>query len=188
MRSTLIKQYYDVKKQYYTIPKRYYIDLPRARSQVKMEYLRKVYIDRAYEVFLKQLVDWYHVYYELPRDELYAYLLRNNKNLATIWSKMHQTKKQLLGLPYESRTPSGAKCSCPSTKTPLKVIGQIASEDLDLAKGDVATAIAKTQQLYDKISEMRKKPSCANVDTIINNRNRIYMVIVLIILLFFLGL
>ena len=180
-----VQEYYEVKNRYYTIPKRYYIDLPSSRSKIKIEYLRKVYVNRAADVFLKKLLDWYGVYYELPRDELYRYLLRNNKNLAAIWSKVNQTKKQVMGLPYESATVSGSKCTCPSTQTPAKIIK-------NLAKDDIKTAADKVKKLYDMINESRDKTSekinvkpCEAVNVIVSNRNRIYFVALFSVILFF---
>lgn len=180
-----VQAYYAAKKKYYTIPKRYYIDLPRDRYEIKKEYLRKVYVDRATDVFLRKLLDWYQVYYERPRDELYQYVLGSNQNLAAIWAKIHQTQKQILGLPYESTTPNGQRCSCPATKTPLKLIDNIVTTNLKEAKSDIAVAVNEVKALYDRISEEREQSelSCQNVDQIINHRNQIYLGSVIFILL-----
>ena len=183
-----VQEYYAAKQRYYTIPKRYYIDIPRERYQVKMEYLRKVYVDRAVEVFLKKLVDWYHLYYELPRDELYRYLLRSNQNLAAVWARVHQTQRQIRGLPYESTTPTGAKCTCPATPTPVKIMTNIVSDDINLVKDDLKTASEKVKQLYDDISKVREKQKeklCETADNVVKNRNYIYFGIILMIILFF---
>ena len=183
-----IQEYYAAKRKYYTIPKRYYIDLPRERYQIKTEYLRKVYVDRAIDVFLRKLVDWYRIYYELPRDELYRYLLRNNQNLAAIWSKVHQTQKQIRGLPYESATPSGAKCTCPPSQTPIKIISDMISSDINLTKDDLKTATDKVSQLYDDINQIKEKQKiklCDTADHVVKNRNSIYLWLIFSIILFF---
>ena len=157
-----------------------------------MEYLQKVYVNRAADVFLKKLVDWYSTYYELPRDELYRYLLRNNKNLAAVWSKVNQTKKQVMGLPYESATSSGSKCTCPATQTPVKIIKNLVSSDINLAKDDIKTAADKVKQLYDEISKVRDQATekitakpCEAGDTVVKNRNNIYFGILFAVILFF---
>ena len=188
-----IQEYYAAKEKYYTIPKRYYIDLPKERYKVKTDFLQKVYVDRATEVFLKKLVDWYHTYYELPRDELYHYLLRNNKNLGTIWAKTKQTQKQVSGLEYDSTTPSGALCSCPGTQTPVRIISDLVSSDINLATDDFKTAADKVKQLYDDINLSRenKMPhltTCQLADKVVNNRNSIYFTSIIIIVLFFIVL
>ncbi len=179
-----VQEYYAIKQRYYTIPKKYYIDLPSERYQIKLEYLQKVYINRAAEVFLKKLVDIYGNYYEMPRDELYLYLLGNNKNLAALWSKINQTKKQVLGLPYESATPSGSKCTCPATDTPAKVIKNLISSDINLVNDDLKTAADKIKQLYDNISQI-KESDTKPCETIVNNRNTIYFGLLSITILFF---
>jgi hypothetical protein len=150
--------------------------------------LKKLYVNRAIDVFLKKLLDWYQIYYQLPRDELYKYLLRNNSNLAAIIAKTQQTKKQLMGLPYEATTPSGSKCTCPATKTPINVIKNLISSDINLTKDDLNSATEKVQQLYDQINQVREKTKikpCQIADKIINNRNKIYFSAVMIIIVFF---
>lgn len=180
-----VQEYYAAKQKYYTIPKRYYIDLPRDRYEIKKEYLRKVYVDRALDVFLRKLLDWYQVYYERPRDELYQYVLGSNQNLAALWAKMHQSQKQILGLPYESVTKSGNKCSCPATKTPLKIIDDIVTNNLDLAKKDINIAVTKVKDLYDTISQEREQNEldCKKLDVIVNNRNNIYFTLLLTVII-----
>jgi hypothetical protein len=186
-----IQEYYAAKLKYYTIPKRYYIDLPRERYKIKTQYLEKVYVDRATEVFLKKLVDWYHTYYELPRDELYRYLLGSDKNLKNIVTKADQTQKQVRGLAYTSTTPSGSTCTCPGMQTPMKIVGEMVSTDINLAKDDLQTAVQKVKQLYDNIHAVRQKPrvhlsACQMADKVVNNRNQIYFGVIGAILLFFL--
>lgn len=182
-----IREYYAAKQRYYTIPKRYYVDIPRERYKIKTEYLRKVYVERTTNVFLKKLLDWYQIYYELPRDELYGYLLRNNANLAALWAKLIQSKKQVFGLPYEKTTPSGGKCSCPATRTPVKLVSNFVEEEVNLIKDDVKTAVNKVQNLYDNIGQIRSKyeiSSCQVADQVIENRNNIYLTILLSMVIF----
>lgn len=169
-----IQQYYDAKKKYYTIPKKYYIDLPKERYAIKTQFYRKVYIGRALDVFLKKMLDWYHVYYELPRDQLYLYLLRNNQNLAAVWAKMKQTQKQVRGLPYESTTPSGSKCTCPASQTPVKMISDLVQSNINVVKDDVNTAKNKVKDLYDQINNIREKQKqlvCNAADKVIQNKS-----------------
>jgi hypothetical protein len=186
-----IQEYYAAKQRYYTIPKRYYIDLPIERYGVQFEYLKRVYVNRAIDVFLQKLIDWYQIYYELPRDELYRYLLGNNQHLAAVWAKMKQTQRQVRGLPYESTTKNGQKCTCPATQTPVKIITSLVSSDLNLAKDDLKTATDKVKNLYDDLSKIRQKHQlkikpCEIGSQVITNRNRIYFGVLFSIILFFL--
>ena len=112
--------------------------------------------------------------------------------MAAVWSKVNQTKKQVLGLPYESATPSGSKCTCPATQTPAKIIKNLVSSDINLAKDDFKTAADKVKQLYDNISKVRDQAAekitvkpCAAGDTLVNNRNNIYFGSAFIVVLFF---
>lgn len=88
-----VKRYYAAKEKYYTIPKNIYIDQPREIYGVKGKYLKKIYLDRTKEVFMKSLAS---------EDALNA--LRNKG-------------RQWSGDDYMSETKSGAKCWCPGSKT-----------------------------------------------------------------------
>jgi hypothetical protein len=148
-----ILQYYAAKRKYYEIPKMYYIDLPRERYAIKAEYLRKVYVDRAYETFLHKLLNVNKRYVDRPRDELYRYVLGENKNLAALWAKVQISKKQINGQPYESTTKSGKKCSCPATQTPVTMVTNLVTDNIQAVKGDLSSAAQKMRDVYDKIHQ-----------------------------------
>jgi hypothetical protein len=116
--------------------------------------------------------------------------------LAAIWSKVNQTKKQVMGLPYESVTPSGAKCTCPATQTPARILTDIASSKLTVAKDDLKKAADQVKQVYDQVGTMKddviKKVAstrpCEVGDKVINNRNRIYFGLLLAVMIFFISI
>lgn len=167
-----ILQYYAAKKKYYEIPKMYYIDLPREQYSIKAEYLRKIYIDRAYETFLQKLLSVNRKYVDRPKEELYRYVLGNNENLAAMWAKVQQTKKQIKGQPYESATASGKKCSCPATRTPVQVVTNLVTDNIQAVKGDISLAAQKMKDVYDKIHQTQQNlpKACDLANKTINSR------------------
>jgi len=67
------------KRKFYDIPLEKYINLPLKKLMLTLKYAKKIYIDRAFDIFLKTLKKNYPIYYERPRDEFYNWLLEKNK-------------------------------------------------------------------------------------------------------------
>ena len=175
-----LRRYYWARRVYIEIPYRKYIELPFQRLKINLQYAKKLYIERAFSVFMRKLAGSYNPYYTQPRDELYLKVLRNNRNLAAAYAKIKQTKAQLEGKPYVSITPSGNKCKCPATKTPLKSlknkikdIGKFGAE----IKSELDRMIEETNNIYDTINNVKlpDPTKCKTYDDVIYNRKPIAM-------------
>lgn len=168
-----LKRYHWAKERYYIRPMRKYVTLPYKRYKVKAEFIKKVYVDRALEVFLKKVRESYPEYYTMPRNRFYKWLLGNNRNLAAVYAKAAQAKAQIEGKPYRSLTKRGKQCTCPGTETPVKMIQKKMEEQKDQALTDVDLMVKATNEVYDTITEAQKlvEPSCEKADTVIRNRH-----------------
>lgn len=170
-----IRKYYWARHNYYVLPWHRYITIPYERYKVKAQFAKKVYVDRAIEVFLKKLREMYPQYYTMPRDEFYKWLLGNNKHMAAVYSKAMQAKAQIDGRPYRSITEQGRQCMCPGTKTPLRMIKKTIKQQAKEAKTDIESLIAATNEVYDKVTKMQNAitPDCETADNVIKNRKTI---------------
>lgn len=172
-----IQKYLWAKRVYYEIPYRKYIELPIKRYKVKAEFAKKIYVDRAIEVFLKKLRDLYGPYYEFPKDELYKHLLDNNRNLAALYAKTRQATAQIEGKPYSSVTTGGKVCTCPATKTPISLIRKAVKTETSNIKNDLDAMITATNNIYDKLNRvqinMPDLDNCKTYDNVISNRRSI---------------
>jgi len=172
-----IKRYLWAKRVYYEIPYRKYIELPIKRYKVKAEFAKKIYVDRAVEVFLKKIRAMYDPYYKMPKDELYRHLLSNNRNLAAMYAKAQQAKAQIDGNEYTSITHSGKVCKCPANKTPISLINDAIKQETGNIKSDLNHMIDATHKIYDKLNNIEltlPDPSkCDTYDTVIDNRKNI---------------
>ena len=163
------RKYYWAKKHYYEIPYRKYIELPAKRYKVKLNFAKKIYIDRAIEVFLSKLLGTYPDKYIKPRDRLYDTVLSSNRNIAAIYAKSKQAKAQIEGKSYKSITPSGKVCVCPATKTPISQIKKAIKTETGQAKDDLDLLIEKTKEAYQKVNDIPD----LDCDTVIENRRSI---------------
>jgi hypothetical protein len=166
------RKYYWAKKHYYEIPYRKYISIPSKKYKVKVNFAKKMYIDRALEVFLSKLLGSYPKTYVKPRDRFYTMLLSSNKNLAAAYAKTKQAKAQIEGKSYKSITPNGKMCVCPATKTPLSQIKKAIKTESGNAKDDLITLIDETKKAYNKLNQIPDL-DCDTVDNIIENRRSI---------------
>ncbi len=157
-----IEQYYAARKRYYEIPRIYYYDLPKERYQIQSEYLKKIYVDRSTDVFLKKMLDSYGTYVDAPKKELYRYVLGKNENLAALWAKVRQSKQQVTGQPYESITTRGKTCSCPATQTPISGLNQIANQTISTLN-TVKDNLKPSVQIH--------LPNCEQVDQVLATRS-----------------
>lgn len=186
-RLSYIKKYYEARKIYYEIPYRKYITIPVDRYRVKAEFAKKIYVDRSVEVFLKKLRDMYPQWYMMPRDELYQWLLGSNKNLAGMYAKMRQAKRQVSGQSYPSITPSGKVCACPATDTPISLIKKGIQENKEQVADDLQSLVDVTNSVYDKLNNVSidlNPADCGTADKFIENRHSIAKYIVITILTF----
>lgn len=186
-RMKYVRQYYQARRKYYEVPYRKYITIPWKRYKIKAEFAKKIYIDRAIEVFLKKTRDMYPETYRMPRDAFYYWLLGNNKNLAGVYAKMIQAKKQIKGESYKSVTASGKVCACPGTKTPISLITDAVKENKKQLSDDLDDLIDVTNQVYDKLNKVdlgESAPDCGTIDSAVNNRQSIAKYIVIGILSF----
>jgi hypothetical protein len=178
-----IRQYYAARRKYYEIPYRKYITIPARRYRIKAEFAKKIYVDRAIEVFLKKLRDMYPEYYTMPRDAFYQWLLGSNKNLAAVYAKARQAKQQIQGKSYTSITPSGDMCTCPATDTPVSLIADAIKENREHVSEDLEDLIKVTNSVYDRLNKIDiETPDCTTVDKAIDNRRKIATYIVIGIL------
>lgn len=149
-----VRQYYEARRKYYEIPYRKYIEIPYKRYKIKAQFAKKMYIDRAVEVFLKKLRNSHPRYVTRPKDELYRQLLKNNKNLASVYAKAKQAKAQIEGKPYKSVTATGKVCVCPANKTPAKMVKEAIKNETGNVKKDLDSMIDATNKIYDKITNV----------------------------------
>ncbi len=175
------RKYYWAKKHYYEIPYRKYIEIPSKKYNVKLNFAKKIYIDRAVDVFLSKLLGSYPKTYIKPRNRLFNALLSNNRNLAAVYAKTKQAKAQIEGKSYKSITPSGRTCVCPATKTPLSRIKKAIITETGQAKDDLESLIKKTRDTYNKVNGINIDLDCKTADTIIENRRSIGKTILLIL-------
>lgn len=167
-----IKRYHAARNKYYIVPWRKYITIPRRRYKVKAEFAKKLYVDRAIEVFLKKLRAMYPQYYTMPRNEFYKWLLGNNRHAAGMYAKAIQAKAQIEGKTYRSLTKNGKQCTCPGTKTPYKMVKNTVNKQVKKAISDVDGLISATNKIYDTVTAVKTHttPTCATTDKVINNR------------------
>ena len=172
-----VRRFQQARDEYYTKPLRKYVTLPIKRYGIKAQYAKKLYVDRSVDVFLKELAATYPQYYTMPKAEFYKWLLGQNKHLAGMYVKAVRTKEQIEGRSYKSLTKSGKACTCPGSKTPVKVLTQALDQQADEGKADVDTLVKATQQTYDKINKVAEAtdPDCGKIDAVIENRRGISM-------------
>jgi hypothetical protein len=182
-----IQKYYWARKTYYEIPYRKYITIPTRRYKVKSEFAKKIYVDRAIDVFLKKLLKNYPKYYLMPRDEFYRWLLGNNENLAALYAKVIQARSQIEGKSYKSITPSGRSCVCPASKTPVSLIKEAIQEQAEDISDDLDSLIKATNRAYDSINGVDLEESCEAVDYVIDKKRHIVHAIIIAILMFTVG-
>ena len=172
-----VQKYLWAKRVYYEIPYRKYIELPIKRYKVKAEFAKKIYVDRAIEVFLKKLRELYDPYYQLPKDELYRHLLSNNRNLAALYAKTKQAKAQIEGKEYSSVTTSGKVCKCPASKTPVSLLRNAIKVETGHIKDDLESMIEATNKIYDKLNSLEipevDPTDCKTYDSAIAKRHSI---------------
>ena len=170
-----LQKYYWAKRVYYEIPYRKYIVLPIKRLKIKFAFAKKLYIQRAYEVFLQKLLGTHDPYYVHPKEELYTRILNNNKNLAAAYAKLMQTKAKIEGKEYVSVTPSGKSCKCPADETPVRAlkntVKKISRKSLAV-KDELDRMIQETNKIYDKVNRVDVK-DCKTYDDMIENRKPI---------------
>jgi hypothetical protein len=177
-----IRKYLWVKKYYFDIPYYKTITAPYKRYTIKTQYAKKLYVDRAVEVFLKNIRDKYPQYYTMPKSEFIQWLSGNNKELASVYAKAIQAKEQIEGRPYRSMTKQGKQCTCPGSKTPVRVL----TKKVKTVAKDIDSLVKATNDVYDNVTSS-VQPDCKTVDTIVDTsvKNRHVLatsIIVLIIL------
>lgn len=158
-----IKKFHWAKKHYYEIPWYHYITLPRKRYAIKAKFAKKLYVDRAIEVFLKKLAKKYPEYYTMPKDEFLKWLYGKNRHLAGVYSKAMQAKAQVDGRPYQSVTKSGKQCVCPGSGKPLKEVQKETSKT-SAAQMSIDSLVKATNKVYDRVTSVSTSPTCETVD------------------------
>jgi hypothetical protein len=183
-----IRKYNWAKKHYYEIPFYNYITIPTKRYKVKSQFAKKLYVDRAVEVFLKKLRNKYPQYYTMPKAEFLKWLIGNNRELAGVYAKAMQAKAQVSGRSYRSVDNHGKQCTCPGSKTPLKMM----KKETKGIKHNIDSLIKATNKVYDKVTSVSDSPTCGSVDRAlekpIKNRHDIARKILILIVLIILAL
>jgi len=183
-----IKAYHEAKKKYYTDPKKKYVDTPRAKYEIKLEFAKRLYLDRAAKVFMAGLIKTHDLLIGKPGKTWDQWLKKNNKHLASVHAKVTQTHAQLHGKPYRSVTPSGKVCTCPPSKTPLKLLKNAVKENIKNGHEGISHLVKRTNEIYDhlhkntgkNLKDLKKDiPNCETVDRVVSHRNRIFLGIVL---------
>lgn len=153
-----IKKFHWAKRRYYELPMRHYITIPRKRYAIKAKFAKKLYVDRAIEVFLKKLSSRYPQYYTMPKKEFLKWLTGKNRYLAGVYSKAMQTRAQI-GRPYRSITKSGKQCVCPGSKSHKEL-----KKKTSAARMTIDRLVKATNKVYDKVTSVSHSPTCETVD------------------------
>lgn len=156
-----LKRFYAAKKRYYEIPWYQYITLPRKRYAIKAEFAKRLYVDRAIEVFLKKLGKLHPEYYTMPKDKFFRWLQGHNRRLAGMYSKAMRAKDQIGS--YRSVTKSGKQCVCPASDKVSKAIKK-GNRVVDAAQMSINRLVKATNKVYDKVASATRLPTCENMD------------------------
>jgi hypothetical protein len=100
---TYLEMYIKARQEYYVIPKEKYITVPWDKFKVKLKYLKKVYIDRTMDIFLRKFKEKYPQQYDLPRNEFYHWLLNDKKAAATLYARRRRAEFEFEGLTAKER-------------------------------------------------------------------------------------
>lgn len=169
-----VQKYQWAKRTFYEIPYRKYIEIPLERTKVNVEFAKKLYVDRAIEVFMRTLLGTEKTFYQRPRDALYQRVLTDNRDLAALYARTKQAQAQISGQPFTGVTKSGKICKCPATKTPLSLVKQGISKETGNIKDDLDQMIKATHDAYRKVSELKQylpdPKDCNTYDRAINSR------------------
>lgn len=169
-----VQKFQWAKRTFYEIPYRKYIAIPLQRTKVNVEFAKKLYVDRAIEVFMRSLMSSNKTFYQRPRDALYKHVLSDDKALAALYARTKQAQAQISGQTYTGVTKSGKVCKCPATKTPLSLVKQGIGKETGNIKSDLDRMITATHEAYRKVSNLKQQlpdpKDCNTYDRVISGR------------------
>ena len=176
-----IRKYLWVKRMYYEIPYRKYIVLPTHKYKTKLEYAKKLYINRAFEVLLKKLLFVNKYVYEMPRDYVLDNLRHKEKKAAALFGKIQQTKSQINGKKYMAVDKDGKQCMCPAKIGPLSKLKKIV--DTDILK-----VVDKVNKIHDRYNNDESEGfTSMNMNNDNNTSSYLMYLFLALLLLFIIG-
>ena len=166
---------------YYEIPYRKYIVLPTHKYKTKLEYAKKLYINRAFEVLLKKLLFVNKYVYEMPRDYVLDNLRHKEKKAAALFGKIQQTKSQINGKKYMAVDKDGKQCMCPAKIGPLSKLKKIV--DTDILK-----VVDKVNKIHDRYNNDESEGfTSMNMNNDNNTSSYLMYLFLALLLLFIIG-